>query len=111
MNLFTATFTDIDGERHTDAICTISFIFRGEWENKDDSGAPSDGETTVTYQVRFWPCEQDRTEGVNGQDYLVGTGNTLTLLGDVSGDLETLTMRCQAHFLDKVVLSPSKAMA
>lgn len=106
MNLFTATFTDMDGTQHTDAICTVSFIFRGEWENKDDSGVPSAGATTVTYQVRYWSCEQDRIEGLNGQDYLVSTGNTLTLLGNTTGTLADLTAQCQHHFLAEVVSPP-----
>ncbi|RKJ84405.1 hypothetical protein D6R50_06490 [Aeromonas veronii] len=103
MNLFTATFTDLSGTQRRDAVCTISFVYRGEWENKANQSAPEAGGTTVTYQVRFWNSEQDRVAGVDSQDYQISTGNTLTLAGPTDGPFEVLTERCQAHFLAQVV--------
>ena len=104
-NLFQASFTDVFGVQHDQAVCLITSISRNENAAFVDAGEAQSSSSYCNYQVKYWHSVAAKESGARSQEYLNQNGdNTFYLeLDGADSSLRDLPPLCSEHFKGKVL--------
>lgn len=106
---FNASFTDIFGVTHPEAVCMVSAVYSSASAEYDNSGNQTHNAKSLSYRVRYWHSAEAMAAQAWPQEFLDKGGSNSFSVDGAAEMGDAAVERCKQHFLTSVLTQANAA--